>query len=177
MKGCTLHNKVFCRTKQDVIRQLYSYLCFLKKVGLNNTLEMGYFACCHLIYKLTFRKGIWDVTDKNIKELESLINKVNKNEVTCSRIDTRKYCMDPKMKKGKNKGQVTGLQRKKDKEMTWKRIEQLYDPALTRQQNLDKFKENGLVVSESTLKRWKRTKGGQMVFDKNIPENTHTENQ
>lgn len=187
-KGCTLHNKVFCKTKKDVIKQLYSYLCFLKKVGVNNYLEMMYFACCHIIYKLSFKKGIWDTSKKNIDLLNDLVKRVNSKEVTCDRKDTRKYCIDPKLKEELDKGKITGIQRRKDKEMTYKRIEQLYDPDLTRQQNLDKFKENGLVVSESTLKRWKRTKGGrkmvfdenkggQMVFDENIPENTYTENQ
>jgi hypothetical protein len=72
--------------------------------------------------------------------------------------------MDPKTKNGKTKGQVVGLQRKKDREIRWRRIEELYDDTLTNQQNLDKMKDNGLDISESTLQRFKKSlRGCQMV--------------
>lgn len=70
-----------------------------------------------------------------------------------------------KTEKGKTTGQVVGLQRKKDKEIRWKRIEELFDDTLTNQQNLDKMKDNGLIISEPTLQRFKRThRGCQMVL-------------
>ena len=162
MKGKEFHCKVLCRNKNDVIEQLYSYLCFLKKIGITNTLEMGYFAVCHIIWKLTFPKRMFRPTMANLDKIEKLINTIQGNEVICDRVDTRQYCMDPKLKKEKKKGQVVGLQRKKDKEIRWMRIKELYDPALTNQQNLDKMKDNGLDISESTLQRWKR--GCQMVL-------------
>ena len=161
MKGSKFHSKVLCKTKKEVLEQLYSYLCFLKKIGITNTLEMGYFAVCHIIWKLTFPKGMFKPSIANLRKIEGLEATVQRNDVTCDRIDPRHYCMDPKLKYRKKKGQVVGLQRKKDKEMRWKRIEELYDPALTNQQNLDKMKDNGLDISESTLQRWKR--GCQMV--------------
>ena len=156
MKGSKFHSKVLCRTKKDVVEQLYSYMCFLKKVGVSHPLEMGYFAVCLIIWKLTFHKGMFRPNSFNLRKIEQLAVTVLRNDVTCDRVDTRKYCMDPRLKRGKRRGQVVGLQRKKDKEMTWKRIEDLYDPSLTNQQNLDKMRDNGLEISESTLHRWKR---------------------
>ena len=73
--------------------------------------------------------------------------------------------MDPKLKTGKDKGQVVGIQRKKDKEIRWGKMEELYDETLTNQENLDKMKDNGLDISESTLQRFKRShRGCQMVL-------------
>ena len=86
-----------------------------------------------------------------------------KNDVVCARKDPRQYCIDPKIKRGKTRGQITGLQRKKDKDIRWKRIGELYDPSLTNNQNLDKMRDNGLNISEATLHRWKRV--CQMVID------------
>ena len=161
IKGSKFHSKVYCRTKKDVVEQLYSYLCFLKKVGVSHPLEMGYFAVCHIIWKLTFPKRMFRPSMVNLNKIEGLIMTVQRNDVTCDRVDTRQYCIDPKLKKGQNKGQVVGLQRKKDKEVRWMRIKELYDPELTNQQNLDKMRVNGLDICESTLQRWKR--GCQMV--------------
>lgn len=164
VKDGKFHNKVLCMTKKDVILQLYSYLCFLKKIGVSNFWEMQYFAVCHIIWKLTFKKGLWKDTIKNRNHIEKLIKTVSGKEVTCYRTDTRKYCIDPKLKKGKTKGQVTGLQRKKDKELNCKRIEELYNPALSNKQNLNMFKEKGLDISERTLQRWKKYyRGCQMA--------------
>jgi len=161
IKGSKFHSKVYCRTKKDVVEQLYSYMCFLKKVGVSHPLEMGYFAVCHIIWKLTFPKRMFRPSMVNLNKIEGLIMTVQRNDVTCDRVDTRQYCIDPKLKKRQNKGKVVGLQRKKDKEIRWNRIKELYDPKLTNQQNLDKMKDNGLDISESTLHRWKR--GCQMV--------------
>ncbi len=164
VKGGEFHYKVMCKTKKEVVDQLYSYLCFLKQLGVNNFLEMGYFAVCHIIWKLTFSKGLFKPNTTNLNTLEHLIRTVQKTDVTCDRVDTRQYCMDPKTKNGKTKGQVVGLQRKKDREIRWRRIEELYDDTLTNQQNLDKMKDNGLDISESTLQRFKKSlRGCQMV--------------
>ncbi|MBO4561258.1 MAG: hypothetical protein J5705_04740 [Bacteroidaceae bacterium] len=172
VKGGKFHNKVYCKTKKDVIEQLYSYMCFLKKIGINNTMEMWYFAVCHIIWKLTFSKGMYEPNKTNLTKMEKLATTVQRNDVICERRDTRQYCIDPKLKKGKTSGQVIGLQRKKDKDMRWNRIKELYDSTLTNQQNLDKMKDNGLEISESTLHRWKR--GCHMVSeDHNASDNKH----
>ena len=166
MKGEKLRNKIYCQTKQDVIKQLYSYCCFLKNIGIENALEMYFFVTCHIIYKLIYHKGLWNCSDINIRKIADLVHTVSSKDVYCSRQDPRKYCMDPEIKEGKTKGQVIGLQRKKDKEVIWKGIEELYDETLTNKQNLEKLKENGLDVSERTLQRWKREQRGcQMVCD------------
>ena len=165
VKGGEFHYKVMCKTKKEVVDQLYSYLCFLKQLGVNNFLEMGYFAVCHIIWKLTFSKGLFKPNTTNLNTLEHLIRTVQKTDVTCDRVDTRQYCMDPKLKTGKDKGQVVGIQRKKDKEIRWGKMEELYDETLTNQENLDKMKDNGLDISESTLQRFKRSHMGcQMVL-------------
>ena len=164
-KGGKFHHKVMCKTKKQIVEQLYSYLCFLKQLGMNNFMEMGYFAVCHIIWKLTFSKGLFKPNTTNMNTLEHLIRAVLKNDVSCDRVDTRQYCMDPKLKRGRDKGQVVGLQRKKDKEIRWRKMEELYDKSLTNQENLDKMKENGLNISESTLQRFKRAHSGcQMVL-------------
>ena len=142
---------------------------------MTNTMEMGYFAVCHIIWKLTFVKGMYEPNKTNLTKMEKLAATVQRNDVICERRDTRQYCMDPKLKKGKTTGQVVGLQRKKDKEIRWKRIEELFDDTLTNQQNLDKMKDNGLIISEPTLQRFKRThRGCQMVSDDhNTSDNNH----
>ena len=101
MKGGIFHNKVYCKTRKDVIEQLYSYMCFLKKIGINNTMEMWYFAVCHIIWKLTFSKGMYEPNKTNLTKMEKLATTVQRNDVICERRDTRQYCIDPKLKKGK----------------------------------------------------------------------------
>ena len=175
VQGGKLHNKVYCKTKKDVIEQLYSYMCFLKKIGINSPMEMWYFAICHILWKLIFPKGLFRPNSTNLTKMEKLSRTVQRKEVCCYRVDTRQYCVDPKIKKGKTKGQVVSIQRKKDKENRWNRITELYDSTLTNQQNLDKMKDNGLIISESTLQRYKRTiRGCQMVSGgQNAPNNIH----
>ena len=163
VKNGKFHNKVLCKTKKEIIEQVYSYLCFLKMIGVSNTLEMGYFSVCHIVWKLTFPKGLFKPNMTNLSKLEKLTKTVMKNDVVCARKDPRQYCIDPKIKRGKTRGQITGLQRKKDKDIRWKRIGELYDPSLTNNQNLDKMRDNGLNISEATLHRWKRV--CQMVID------------
>ena len=68
--------------------------------------------------------------------------------------------MDPKMKKGKDIHQLTSIQRKKDKEIKWEKIEKLYDERKTNSENLKFFKENGLEISERTLQYWKKNRQG-----------------
>lgn len=172
VKGGKLHNKVYCKTKKDVIEQLYSYMCFLKKIGIYCPMEIWYYATCHIIWKLTFQKDMFKPNNTNLDKIEILAKTVQRNDVICERRDTRQYCMDPKLKKGKTTSQVVGLQRKKDKEVRWKKMAELYDPTLTNKENLDKMRVNGLDISESTLHRWKR--GYHMVSDDQIiPDNNH----
>lgn len=140
---------------------------------------MYYYLTCHIIYKLVFQKGIWDCYVVNTDKMEQLIKTVSSKDVSCSRKDHRKYCFDPETKEGKSKGQVIGLQKIKDKEVTWKRIEELYDERLTNQQNLDKFKENGLHISERTLQRWKREQRGDkwiLMTEKSTKNNQNLKN-
>lgn len=172
VKGGIFHNKVYCKTRKDVIEQLYSYMCFLKKIGLGSPLELEYFAVCHIIYKLIFLKGMFRPSETNLYKIGKLARTVQRNDVICDRKDTRQYCMDPKLKKGKTTSQMVGLQRKKDKEVRWKKMAELYDSTLTNKENLDKMRVNGLDISESTLHRWKR--GCHMVSDDQIiPDNNH----
>lgn len=159
--GGKFRNKILCNTKDDVIENLYCYLFFLKDIGINNILVMGYFCVCHIISKLTIRDKMWKPTLGNMNKIEELIKSVIKStgHSNCS-IDTRKYCMDPKMKKGKDVHQLTSIQRKKDKEIRWEKIEKLYDERKTNSENLKFFKENGLEISERTLQYWKKNRQG-----------------
>ena len=127
---------------------------------MTNTLEMGYFAVCHIIWKLTFVEGMYEPNKTNLTKMEKMAATVQRNDVICERRDTRQYCMDPKLKRGKTTGQKVGLQRKKDKEIRWEKIEKLYDERKTNSENLKFFKENGLEISERTLQYWKKNRQG-----------------
>jgi ribosomal protein L20A (L18A) len=151
--------KVFCLTKKQLLEYLYGYMCFLKKVGVEERDEMIYHAICYLIYKLTYRKGLFKDTKANIEILKALATSVIKkdiDDIKCSRIDRRKYCLDPKMKKVMTTSQKTSFQKKVQKQKKDELIEKWYDPGLSVRGNVKYFKKNNIPISKARLEIYLR---------------------
>ena len=160
-------DKVFCKDKSQVIDDLYSYALFLRKIGIEVVYEMNYYAVAFLTKYLRFYDGVFDCTMDNKKKVgeicRSAINK-EPEEIDCeTRIDTRKFALDPDMvkrlKKGKPKkqaiGDTTRFQKKTQKQRTDDLIKTWYDPNLSRRGNIKVFRANGIEdVSLGRLQQW-----------------------
>ena len=160
-------DKVFCRDKGQVVDDLYSYVLFLRKIGIDVVYEMNYYAVAFLTKYLRFYEGVFNCTMDNKKKVgeicRSAMNK-EPEEIDCStRIDTRKFALDPdmikKMKRGKPKkwaiGDTTRFQKRTQKQMKDDLIRKWYNPGLSVRDNIKYFKANGINnVSPSRLHQW-----------------------
>ena len=152
---------MICRDKKGVVDCLYAYMCFLKKMGVDNSKVFGYFTVVYLLDKLDFRDGMFPKNRDNINILLDMISDVmdkDIDDICCDCDDRRKYVISPDLLRCKTKVDKVRIQRSKDREIDWKRIEELYDSSKTNIQNLMEFRKNGLNISESTLKRWKKSR-------------------
>ena len=160
--------KILCKKKEQVINYIYGYLCFLRKVGIEWNEEMIYYTICYVKDKLTFPKGMFNCSPSNLRLIEQKVGEIlnrDYEDVICSRIDKRKFCMAPDKKKGMEKSDKVRLEKAEQKKMTYDYIARYYNPARKPIENLMEFKKHGKTISESTFKRWKREhKGGRMVF-------------
>lgn len=148
-------NKVMCRTKNDVISYLYDYLCFLRKVGIIEKYELRYYSLCYIVNKLALPDGVFSKTEVNKNKIMDLVLSVLKKDIDdifCFRYDDRKFCMDPKMKKGKSIAEKTAIQRKNDKKMNYDKIMELYDENKTYDQNVFNMKRQGVDICNKTLR-------------------------
>lgn len=154
----TLKYKYYCKTKKELICDISNYMYFLKQIGVTNHWEMTYYTLCFIVNKLAFREGLFKYNTTNYDLIKNMsISVINSNNVIKGDWkDDRKYCIDPKMKKNKKKSEVVSIQRKKDKEVNWNKIEELYDDSKTNKENLQTLKDNGIDISERTLQRWKK---------------------
>lgn len=151
---------MMCWDKKSVIDCLYAYCCFLKKIGVDDSRVFGYFMTVYLIDKLDFKDGMFPGNNNNSNILSKMIGEVmdkDIDDISCGCGDERRYAMNPKTK-SKDRSVWTSVQRRKDKEIDWKMIEELYDSSKTDVQNLMEFRKKGLVISESTLKRWRKSR-------------------
>lgn len=151
-----------CGSKKSLIDCLYAYMCFLKKMGVDDGKVFGYFTVVYILTKLDFKDGMFTKNQANINILSGLIGEVKEKDVDdicCDCDDERRYCIDPRYLICKSSSTKVKIQRKKDKELDWKKIEELYDDSKTNAQNLMVFHQNGLVISERTLQRWKKSRG------------------
>lgn len=151
---------MICRDKKCLIDCLDAYCCFLRKMGVDDGRVFRYFMVVYLIDKLDFKDGMFTKNDNNINILSELIRNVmdkDIDDISCDCGDGRKYAMNPRTK-SKDRKVWTSVQRKKDKEINWDKIEKLYDSGKTDVQNLMDFKRNGLDISLSTLTRWKKSR-------------------
>ena len=160
-------DKVFCRDKSQVIDDLYSYALFLRKIGIEVVYEMNYYAIAFLTKYLRFYDGVFDCTTDNKKKIgeicRSAFNK-EPEEIDCStRIDSRKFALDPdvieRMTRGMTRKQATAektrFQKKIMKRMKDELIRKWYNPLLSERENIKVFKSNGIEdVSLSRLHQW-----------------------
>lgn len=160
-------DKVFCPNKSQVIDDLYSYALFLRKIGIEAVYEMNYYAVAFLTKYLRFYDGVFNCTMDNKKKVGEICwSALNKEpeDIDCStRIDTRKFALDPdvvkRIKSGKTKrqaiGDTTRFQKRTQKQMKDELIRKWYDPKLSLQENVKMFKDNGIKkVSKSRLQQW-----------------------
>lgn len=157
--GDKFRGKLFCRTKKQLLEYIYGYMCFLKKVGVDERDEMIYYSIGYIINKLTFRKGMFPDSKQNIEKLKELATSVMRKdigEITCVRVDKRKSCLDPKIKKTMTTAQKTSLQKKVQKQMKDDLIKEWYDPARSVRENVKYFKDNDIKVSKARLEIYLR---------------------
>lgn len=159
--------KVFCRDKNHVIDVLYSYVLFLRKIGIEVVYEMNYYAVAFLIKYLRFYDNVFECTMDNKKKVGELCQTAfNKDpeDIDCStRIDPREFALNPVIIERKTKGmarsQATGVitswQKKVQKQMKDELIEKWYNPKLSERDNIKWFRDNGIEdVSLSRLHQW-----------------------
>lgn len=152
---------MICWDKKSIIDCLYAYMCFLKKIGIDDSKVFVYFTVVYMLDKLDFKDGMFPKNRDNINILLRMINEViekDVDDICCDYDDERKYVISPDLLRCKTKGDKVKIQRKKDKEIDWKRIEELYDSSKTNIQNLMEFRKNGLNISERTLQYWKKSR-------------------
>lgn len=160
-------DKVFCKDKQQVINDLYNYVLFLRKIGIEVVYEMTYYAVAFLTKYLRFYDNVFDCTMENRKKVGELCwAAFNKEpyEIDCnSRIDSRKFALDPvmigRMTRGMTRSQataaVTRFQKKVQKQMKDALIERWYNPRLSERENIKVFRENGIEdISLGRLHQW-----------------------
>lgn len=160
-------DKVFCKNKQQVIDDLYSYVLFLRKIGIEVVYEMNYYAVAFLTKYLRFYDKVFDCTPENRKKVGELCQAVFNKEpgdIDCStRIDSRRFALDPymiaRLKRGLTRKQataeITRLQKKIQKQMKDELIRKWYNPKLSERKNIEVFRENGIEdVSLGRLHQW-----------------------
>jgi hypothetical protein len=151
--------KLWCKNKEEVLRYMYGYVCFLLKVGDYDGLELFHFCLCYLIEMLEYKKGLFGCSMENRKRIVSIIEKVCRAtpaEVKTAKIDKRRFCFDPKIKKGMTVAEKTRAQKKQDKELTDAIIAELRDPAEEKsvRDGARIITERGFPVSPSRYHQW-----------------------
>ena len=151
--------KLWCKNKEEVLRYMYGYVCFLLKAGKYDSLELFHYCLCFLIDMLEYKKGLFGCSMENRANIDLIIGKVcqkNPADVKTAKIDKRRFCLDPKMKKGKTVAEKTSLQKKKDKAMTDARIAELRDPQKEKsvRDGARIITERGFPVSYSRYQQW-----------------------
>ena len=151
--------KLWCKNKEEVLRYMYGYVCFLLKVGDYDGLELFHFCLCYLIEMLEYKKGLFGCSMENRKRIVSIIEKVCRAtpaEVKTAKIDKRRFCFDPRIKKGMTVAEKTRAQKKQDKELTDAIIAELRDPAEEKsvRDGARIITERGFPVSPSRYHRW-----------------------
>lgn len=152
-------DKVFCKDKNQLITDLYSYILFLRKIGVDEVYEMYYYAISFLTKYLRFVDKVFDCTRENqlkIGELCQAACKKEPDEIDCaSRKDTRKFAFDPDMTRKMRQADIVRWQNKIEKRMKDELIKKWYEPRLSLRDNIKLFKDNGINdVSLARLHQW-----------------------
>lgn len=151
--------KILCQNKEQVIKYVYGYICFLRKVGINWNEEMEYYTICYIKDKLTFPKGVFNCSKPNTRLIEQKVHTILNMEyedVECSRLDKRNFCMDPEMKKDMSRSDKVRLEKAELKKETYDYIAKYAHPKLKVIDNLIELSKHGKTISRSTFLRWKR---------------------
>ena len=151
-------DKVFCVNRNQVIDDMYSYILFLRKVGIDVSYEMYYYAIAFLVKYLRFNDGVFDCTWDNQKRIEELCRSaMNKypEEIDCtSRKDSRQFAFDPWETGKMEQAEIINWQKSIRKQMTDANIKKWYDSNLSVRKNLKILIEHGVDVSLGRLQQW-----------------------
>lgn len=161
-------DKIFCRDREQLINVLYSYILFLRKIGVEVVYEMNFYAVSFLTKYLRFYDKVFDCTPENKKKVgelcQSAFNK-EPEDIDCgTRMDPRKFALDPyeikKMTRGMTRKQataeVTRFQKRIQKQMTDDLIRKWYDQRLSVRKNIEVLKVHGVEISVGRLQQWIR---------------------
>ncbi|MBO7562929.1 MAG: hypothetical protein J6T04_08630 [Bacteroidales bacterium] len=151
-------DKVFCPSKSKVIEDLYSYILFLRKIGIEAVYEMNYYAVAFLVKYLRFYEGVFNCTLENQKKIGELCRTVaNKvpGEIDCaSRKDSRQFALDPDETRKMNSGDIVRWQKRIIKQMTDEEIRKWYNARLSVRKNIEVLKEHGIEICVGRLHQW-----------------------
>lgn len=151
--------KLWCKSKEEVLGYLYGYVCFLLKVGEYDSSELFHYCLCFLVDMLEYKKGAFGCSTENKERIVSIIRKVcqaTPADVKTAKVDKRRYCFDPKIKKGMTVAEKTRAQKKQDKEITDAIIAELRDPEIEKsvRDGARIITERGFKVSPSRYQQW-----------------------
>ena len=150
--------KVFCVDKNQVIDDLYSYILFLRKVGIEVVYEMNYYAVAFLVKYLRFYDGVFNCTLENQRRIGDLCRSaMNKDpeEIDCtSRKDSREFAFDPDETRKMEQSEIITWQKRIRKQMTDDEIKKWYNPELSVRKNLKILLRHGVDISQGRLHQW-----------------------
>lgn len=151
-------DKVFCTDKNQIIADLYSYILFLRKIGIDVVYEMNYYAVAFLTKYLRFLDKVFDCTRENqmkIGELCQAASKKTPDEIDCaSRKDTRRFAFDPEITRKMIPTDVVRWQNRIEKQITDEQIKKWYNPKLSVRKNVIELKLQGIEISVGRMYQW-----------------------
>lgn len=150
-------DSIFCQNKNKVIEDLYSYIMFLRKIGIEIVFEMNYYTIAFLVKYLRFNDKVFDCNAENKKKIVELCQKAfdkEPEEIVCDRKDTREFALDPDMKMKMTTSAKTRMQKKIQKQMTDALIEKWYNKELSIRKNKDALLAHGIDISVGRLHQW-----------------------
>ena len=151
-------DKIFCQDKSQVINDLYSYVLFLRKMGIDVAYEMNYYAVAFLTKYLRFIDKVFDCTEENKKKVGELCLSVchkNPEEINCdSRRDSRQFAFDPDKLKKMNPSAVTKWQKRIQKQITDEHIRKWYNSGLSVRKNVETLRSHGVIISVGRMYQW-----------------------
>ena len=158
-KDKTLYkDKVFCKDKNQVIADLYSYILFLRKIGVDVAYEMNYYAVAFLTKYLRFLDKVFDCTRQNqikIGELCQAACSKEPGEIDFeSRKDTRWFAFDPDITMKMKQADIVRWQNKIEKQIKDEQIKLWYNPGLSVRKNVAEMKRHGIKISDGRLQQW-----------------------
>ena len=151
-------DKVFCKDKDQVIADLYSYILFLRKIGVEEVYEMYFYAIAFLTKYIRFVDKVFNCTKENqmkIGELCQAACKKEPDEIDCeSRKDTRKFAFDPDITRKMIPADIVRWQNRIEKQITDEQIKKWYNPKLSVRKNVIELKLQGLEISVGRMYQW-----------------------